>query len=66
MDASKFTNGMSGWARERGGCGSASSGDCTDYTITIMLSDYDCDCIPGDNAFPVALDNLYCNRFEEL
>ena len=23
-----------------------------------------CDCIPGDNAFPVALDNLYCNRFE--
>ena len=23
-----------------------------------------CDCIPGENAFPVALDNLYCNRFE--
>ena len=23
-----------------------------------------CDCIPGGNAFPVALDNLYCNRFE--
>ena len=26
--------------------------------------DEGCDCIPGDNAFPVALDNLYCNRFE--
>ena len=23
-----------------------------------------CDCIPGGNAFPVALDNLYCNRYE--
>ena len=23
-----------------------------------------CNCIPGGNAFPVALDNLYCNRFE--
>jgi len=23
-----------------------------------------CDCIPGGNAFPVALDNLFCNRFE--
>ena len=22
------------------------------------------DCIPGKNAFPVALDNLYCNRYE--
>jgi len=27
-------------------------------------TDHGCDCIPGDNAFPVALDNLYCNRFE--
>jgi len=27
-------------------------------------TDYGCDCIPGGNAFPVALDNLYCNRFE--
>jgi len=27
-------------------------------------TDPDCDCIPGGNAFPVALDNLYCNRFE--
>jgi len=27
-------------------------------------TDHDCDCIPGGNAFPVALDNLYCNRFE--
>jgi len=26
--------------------------------------DEGCDCIPGDNAFPVALDNLYCNRYE--
>ena len=26
--------------------------------------DSDCNCIPGGNAFPVALDNLYCNRFE--
>ena len=27
-------------------------------------TDHGCDCIPGGNAFPVALDNLYCNRFE--
>ena len=27
-------------------------------------TDDGCDCIPGGNAFPVALDNLYCNRFE--
>ena len=27
-------------------------------------TDHDCNCIPGGNAFPVALDNLYCNRFE--
>ena len=27
-------------------------------------TDPGCNCIPGDNAFPVALDNLYCNRFE--
>ena len=27
-------------------------------------TDQGCDCIPGGNAFPVALDNLYCNRFE--
>ena len=27
-------------------------------------TDHECDCIPGGNAFPVALDNLYCNRFE--
>jgi len=27
-------------------------------------TDEGCDCIPGGNAFPVALDNLYCNRFE--
>jgi len=26
--------------------------------------DEGCDCIPGGNAFPVALDNLYCNRYE--
>ena len=26
--------------------------------------DHGCECIPGGNAFPVALDNLYCNRFE--
>ena len=28
------------------------------------IVDKECNCIPGDNAFPVALDNLYCNRFE--
>ena len=27
-------------------------------------TDSNCNCIPGGNAFPVALDNLYCNRFE--
>jgi len=27
-------------------------------------TDEGCDCIPGGNAFPVALDNMYCNRFE--
>ena len=27
-------------------------------------TDQGCDCIPGGNAFPVALDNLFCNRFE--
>ena len=26
--------------------------------------DPDCSCIPGDNIFPVALDHIYCNRFE--
>ena len=30
----------------------------------LNISDDGCDCIPGDNAFPVALDNLFCNRFE--
>ena len=28
------------------------------------IVDKECSCIPGENAFPVALDNLYCNRFE--
>ena len=28
------------------------------------IVDSECACIPGENAFPVALDNLYCNRFE--
>jgi betaine-homocysteine S-methyltransferase len=28
------------------------------------IVDKECNCIPGENAFPVALDNLYCNRFE--
>ncbi len=28
------------------------------------IVDSECTCIPGENAFPVALDNLYCNRFE--
>ena len=27
-------------------------------------TDHGCDCIPGGNAFTVALDYLYCNRFE--
>ena len=27
-------------------------------------TDEGCDCIPGGNAFPVALDNFFCNRFE--
>ena len=30
----------------------------------LNIKDNHCDCIPGDNAFPIALDNLYCNRFE--
>ncbi len=30
----------------------------------LNISDHGCDCIPGNNAFPVALDNLYCNRYE--
>jgi len=30
----------------------------------LNIADEGCDCIPGGNAFPVALDNLYCNRFE--
>jgi betaine-homocysteine S-methyltransferase len=30
----------------------------------LNMTDHNCDCIPGGNAFPVALDNLYCNRFE--
>ena len=30
----------------------------------LNISDHGCDCIPGGNAFPVALDNLFCNRFE--
>ena len=30
----------------------------------LNMTDHDCDCIPGGNAFPIALDNLYCNRFE--
>ena len=28
------------------------------------LTDPDCDCIPGDRPFPVALDPFTCNRFE--
>ncbi len=30
----------------------------------LNITDSDCDCIPGGNAFPAALDNLFCNRFE--
>ena len=30
----------------------------------LNIKDNQCNCIPGDNAFPIALDNLYCNRFE--
>jgi len=30
----------------------------------LKITDHGCDCIPGGNAFPAALDNLYCNRFE--
>ena len=30
----------------------------------LNITDNNCNCIPGGNAFPVALDNLYCNRFE--
>ncbi len=30
----------------------------------LNISDHGCECIPGNNAFPVALDNLYCNRYE--
>jgi betaine-homocysteine S-methyltransferase len=30
----------------------------------LNITDEGCNCIPGNNAFPVALDNLYCNRYE--
>ena len=30
----------------------------------INITDQGCNCIKGGNAFPVGLDNLYCNRFE--
>ena len=30
----------------------------------LNITDHECDCIPGGNAFPVALDNLLCNRYE--
>ena len=30
----------------------------------LNITDHGCDCIPGGNAFPVALENLLCNRFE--
>ena len=30
----------------------------------LNITDSGCDCIPGGNAFPAALDNLLCNRFE--
>ena len=35
----------------------------TDPTF-LNIVDKQCDCIPGDNAFPLALDNFLCNRFE--
>jgi len=35
-----------------------------EYPGFLNQTDDGCDCIPGGNAFPVALDNLYCNRFE--
>ena len=35
-----------------------------DNPTFLHITDSDCDCIPGDNAFPVALDNLLCNRYE--
>ena len=30
----------------------------------LNITDSGCNCIPEGNAFPVALDNLYCNRYE--
>ena len=30
----------------------------------LNITDHGCYCIPGGNAFPVALDNLLCNRYE--
>ncbi len=30
----------------------------------LNINDNNCDCIPGNNAFPVALDGFYCNRYE--
>ena len=30
----------------------------------LNITDDGCDCIPGGNAFPTALDNLFCNRYE--
>ena len=36
----------------------------TDQPTFMALRDPDCDCLPGDMPFPLALDPLYCNRFE--
>ena len=30
----------------------------------LNITDHDCNSIPGGNTFPLALDNLYCNRYE--
>ena len=30
------------------------------------IVDSECTCIPGENAFPVALDNLYISKFQKV
>jgi len=35
-----------------------------DNPTFLHIADPGCDCIPGSNAFPAALDNLLCDRYE--
>jgi betaine-homocysteine S-methyltransferase len=35
-----------------------------EFPVWFSLPDEGCDCIPNNRAFPVGIDNLYCNRYE--